>query len=83
MVDDGNSDRKTKGTKERVTKWRLKFNDHKHCLLNNKIKSKSQESFNSKTHLKSPYIPDHSYRILIFGASGWVKTIALLNLIKN
>ena len=34
-------------------------------------------------NLKSPYIPDHSYRILIVGASGSVKTIVLLNLIKN
>ena len=32
---------------------------------------------------KWPYIPDHSYRILIFGGSGSGKTIALLNLIKE
>ena len=29
-----------------------------------------------------PYIPDHSYRILIIGSSGSGKTNALLNLIK-
>ena len=36
----------------------------------------------SKTqyNLKWSYIPDHSYRILIIGGSGSVKTNALLNL---
>ena len=32
---------------------------------------------------KWPYIPDHPYRILIIGASGSGKRIALLNLINN
>ena len=30
-----------------------------------------------------PYIPDHSYRILIIGGSGSGKTNTLLNLINN
>ena len=30
-----------------------------------------------------PYIPDHSYRILIIGVSGSGKKKALLNLINN
>ena len=30
-----------------------------------------------------PYIPDHSYRILIIGGSGSGKTYVLLNLIKH
>ena len=30
-----------------------------------------------------PYIPDHPYRILIIGGSGFGKTNALLNLIEN
>ena len=30
-----------------------------------------------------PYIPDHSYRVLIIGGSGSGKTNVLLNLIKN
>ena len=30
-----------------------------------------------------PYIPDHSYRILIIGGSGSGKTNVLLNLIKH
>ena len=30
-----------------------------------------------------PYTPDHSYRILIIGASGSGKTNVLLNLIEN
>ena len=32
---------------------------------------------------KWPYIPDHSYRMLIIGGSGSGKTNALLNLIKE
>ena len=32
---------------------------------------------------KSPYIPDHPYRILIVGGSGSGKTNALLSLINN
>ena len=34
-------------------------------------------------NLKSPYIPDHPYRILIVGGPGSGKTNALLNLIKD
>ena len=34
-------------------------------------------------NLKSPYIPDHPYRILIIGGSGSRKTNALLNFINN
>ena len=34
-------------------------------------------------NLKWPYIPDHSYRILIIGGSGSGKTNALLDLINN
>ena len=37
----------------------------------------------SEQHLKWPYIPDHPYRILIIGGSGYGKTNALLNLINN
>ena len=39
---------------------------------------------NSKEHNeKSPYIPNHPYRILIIGGSGSGKTNALLNLINE
>ena len=39
---------------------------------------------NKKQHnSKWPYIPDHLYRILIIGSSGFGKTNALLNLINN
>ena len=34
-------------------------------------------------NLKWPYIPDHPYRILIIGGSGFEKTNALINLINN
>ena len=39
---------------------------------------------NNKEHnRKWPYIPDHPYRILIIGCSGWGKTNILLNLINE
>ena len=36
-----------------------------------------------RTQWKWPYIPDHSYRILMIGVSGSGKTNTLLNLIKE
>ena len=42
LMDDGNSDKKAKGTKKCVIKRRLKFKDYKDCLLNNEIMLKSQ-----------------------------------------
>ena len=50
LIDDGNSDKKAKGTKKCVIKRILKFNDYKHCLLNNEIVLKSQQRFKSETH---------------------------------
>ena len=38
---------------------------------------------NKKHNEKSPYIPDHPYRIFIIGGSGSGKTNTLLNLIKE
>ena len=38
---------------------------------------------NKEHNEKWPYIPDHSYRILIIGGSGSGKTNALLNLIND
>ena len=43
------------------------------------IKKKNDKEYNEKW----PYIPDHSYRILIIGGSGSGKTNALLNLINE
>ena len=43
------------------------------------ITSENNEEHNEKW----PYIPDHSYRILIIGGSGSGKTNTLLNLIKE
>ena len=45
----------------------------------------TQMKINNKSehNLKWPYIPDHSYRILIIGGFGSGKTNALLNLIHN
>ena len=39
---------------------------------------------NNESHKKKwPYIPDHPYRMLIIGGSGFGKRNALLNLIKE
>ena len=37
----------------------------------------------TKRNLDWPYIPNHPYRILIIGGSGYGKTNALLNLINK
>ena len=49
-MDDGNSDKKAKGTKKYVIKQRLKFDDYKDRLLNNEIMLKSQQRVNSEAH---------------------------------
>ena len=48
LTDDCKEDKKAKGTKKCVIKRRLKFNDYKDCLLNNKIGLKSQQRFKSE-----------------------------------
>ena len=50
LMDHGNSDKNTKGTKKCVIKRVLKFNDYKDCLLNNDIILKSQQRSKSETH---------------------------------
>ena len=49
-VHDGNSDNKAKRTKKCVIKQRLKFNDYKECLQNNKTILKSEQRFKSEAH---------------------------------
>ena len=49
-MDDGNSDKKAKGTKKCVIKLRFEFNDYKDCLLNSEIILKSQQRFKSEAH---------------------------------
>ena len=50
LMNDGNSDKKAKGTKKCVLNRRLKFNYYKDCLLNNEIILKSQQRFKSEAH---------------------------------
>ena len=50
LTSDCKEDKKAKGTKKCVIKRRLKFNDYKDCLLNNKIVLKSQQRFKSERH---------------------------------
>ena len=38
LIDDGSSDEKVKGKKKWIIKGGLKFENHKKCLHNNKIK---------------------------------------------
>ena len=49
LMDNGNNDKKAKGTNKCVIKRMLKkFNDYKDCLFRNKITLKSQQRFKSK-----------------------------------
>ena len=50
LIDDGNSDKKAKGTKKCIIKRRLEFNYYKNCLLNNETILKSQQRFKSEAH---------------------------------
>ena len=50
LMNDGNSDKKAKGTKKCVIKRILKFNNHKNCLMNKKDILKSQQRFKSEAH---------------------------------
>ena len=50
LMDDGNSDKKAKGTKKCVIKQKHKLNDYRDCLLNNEIILKSQKRFKSERH---------------------------------
>ena len=50
LTDDGNSDKKTKGTKKYVVKRKLKFNHYENCLLDNETKSKSQQRYKTETY---------------------------------
>ena len=63
LIDDGNSDKKAKGTKKCVIKRRLKFNDYKNCLLNNEILLKSQQRFKSEEVKPIMYILKKSIRL--------------------
>ena len=49
-MDDGNSDKKAKGTKKCVIKRMLTCNDYKDCLLNDEIILKSQQRVKSEAH---------------------------------
>ena len=50
ILDDGEEDKKAKGTKKCVIKRILKFNDYKDCLLNNEIILKLQQRFKSERY---------------------------------
>ena len=48
LTDDGKEDKKAKGTKKRIIKKMIKFNDYKKCLLDDEVILKSQQRFTSK-----------------------------------
>ena len=50
LTDDGNEDKKAKGTKKCIIKKKTKFNDYKKCLFNDELILKSQQRFISKKH---------------------------------
>ena len=59
LMDDGWSDKKAKGTKKCVVKRRLKFNDYKDCLLNNKNVLKSQQRVKDMMYILNKSIRLH------------------------
>ena len=67
-MDDDSENKKAKGTKKWIIKWRLKHNDYKDCLFKNKIILKSQWRFKNKAHNEyskvkhTLYIPKKSIR---------------------
>ena len=50
LTDNGNEDKKAKGTKKCVIKRMIRFDDYKKCLLNGEVILKSQQRFRSKGH---------------------------------
>ena len=50
LTDDGKEDKRAKGTKKRVIKRMIKFDDYKKCLLNGEVILKLQQRFRSKGH---------------------------------
>ena len=50
LTDDDKEDKKAKGTKKRIIKRMIKFDDYKNCLLKDEIVLKSQQRFISKKH---------------------------------
>ena len=48
LTDDGNKDKKAKGTKKCITQRMIKFDDYKNCLLKDEVVLKSQQRFISK-----------------------------------
>ena len=50
LTDDSKEDKKAKRTKKYIIKKMIKFDDHKKCLLNEKVKLKSQQRFISNKH---------------------------------
>ena len=50
LTDDCKEDKKAKGTKKRIIKRMIKFNDYKICLLKDEVVLKLQQRFISKKH---------------------------------
>ena len=50
LTDDGEEDKKAKGTKKCVIKRMIKVNDYKNCLLKDEVVLKSRQRFRSKGH---------------------------------
>ena len=61
LMDDGNSDKKAKGTKKCVIKI-IKNNHYENCLFKNEIMLKSQQRFKSEAH--NVYTEDCKYKRL-------------------
>ena len=51
LIDDGSEDKKAKGTKKRVIKIKLKFENHKICLEATQVENKANNQEKNKTDI--------------------------------
>ena len=74
LMDDGNSDKKAKGTKKCVIKIIIKNNHYENCLFKNEIMLKSQQRVKSEAH--NVFTEDCKYkRLQIFDRIGHIHMV--------
>ena len=54
LIDDGSEDRKAKGTKKCVIKWKLKFENYKNCLETTQLDNKTKHLEKNKINIDIP-----------------------------
>ena len=54
LIDDGSEDRKAKGTKKCVIKWKLKFENYKNCLETTQLDNKTKHLEKNRINIDIP-----------------------------